>query len=526
MVIDFSKLNSVVADFLASGLSLCDDASFYESLNSVRGSSSAMLLMEHQIDAVAFLHSRAGGILADDMGLGKTCCAVVRCLVSPEKSFPCLVVTPAGLRNTWRDEILRIDKSLSVSMPNSPADIESSRLPQFVIIPFSRLKAFYKWDAISQFKILYVDEAQAFKNSRGFNRSERQEAAYQHSQGESVKGHRTSLLFEISRDIPAVFCLTGTPVLSRPRELFNLLRLIRHPLAGNFIRFSERFCGGVQTRFGWHADGCTNAVELRESLKNVVLRRLKLDVLQLPGKETILTRTPLSGEWLARYRGAWGNYVSEIRATRSKKDVRNALKAKHLVSLNLLRQICSQSKAEYISARVAASTEKFIIFTSVTETLTNISEKLKSFNVHHVCYHGALNEKKRHLAVQEFRTNPDCRVFVSNTEAGKTGLTLVEATRVVFMDMVWTPADHYQAEDRAHRIGQTKKVTCEYLIAPGTVEDVIYELLSSKKKVIDRILGGAQEDDTGEMATTIEGDFIARVISAAKTAEADQLQIF
>ena len=97
--------------------------------------------------------------------------------------------------------------------------------------------------------------------------------------------------------------------------------------------------------------------------------------------------------------------------------------------------------------------------------------------------------------MKKFRTDPSCRVFVSNIEAGKTGLTLIEATRVMFLDMAWTPADLYQCEDRAHRIGQTKPVVCEYVIVPDTVEDLVLELLSSKKVVIDRLLGTGDVDE-------------------------------
>jgi len=526
MFLDFYNMSACVRGFLASELSTCDDISFDSLVGFVRDHPVCQTLMPHQVDAVTFMLSRDGGILADDMGLGKTCCSIIRCLIQPEASLPCLIITPAGLRRTWRDEILRICPTATIEMPDSGDDLDGTRLPQFTIIPFSRLKSFYQWNALPSFKVLFVDESQAFKNNRSFTRNESREAAATHARGDSVKGHRTALMFEIAKPIPSIYCLTGTPILSRPRELFNLLKLIRHPLGNSFLRFSKQFCGGVETRFGWQADGCTNAVELRESLKNVVLRRLKVDVLNLPGKETILTRTPLAGEWIAKYRGAWHSYITNLKSTKSKADQRKAFKARHIVSLNLLRQICSQSKTDYIVDRIINSDEKMIVFTSVTETLTSISEALTAKGVDHVCYHGAMNESKRHAAVKHFRGEPACRVFLSNTEAGKTGLTLIEATRVIFMDMVWTPADHYQAEDRAHRIGQTRKVTCEYLIAPGTVEDVIYELLASKKKVIDKILGGRAEDDGGVMGATIEGDFLTKIISLAKSPEAEQLQIF
>lgn len=525
MIFDFDNGGATIRGFLTSGLTACDDTAFYGGVNLVEGHVARAGLLKHQVDSVAFLISRSGGILADDMGLGKTCSAIVSSLIGEDR-LPALIICPAGLRNTWRDEVTRVAPQLTVALPNRPDDIPDGRFPDVVVIPFSRLKNFFGWEALPGFKVLFVDEAQAFKNSRAFSRRERVGAEAAVEQGAKLTGHRTAILFEIASQIPAVFCLTGTPILSRPRELFNLLRLIRHPLGKDFRRFSIRYCDGHQGAFGWQADGCTNAIELRESLRNVILRRMKDDVLNLPGKESLLTRTPLMGDWVNRYRNTWRDYIASAKLVKSKEAMRSAWKAKHLVSINLLRQICSLSKIEYLSDRLAGSTEKVIVFTSFSESLNGVCEKLEAVGIGHVRYEGGMNEKQRHAAVTAFRTDEQCRVFVSNTEAGKTGLTLVEATRVIFMDMVWTPADHYQAEDRAHRIGQTKRVTCEYLIVPDTVEDVIFELLATKKKVIDRILGASGVDNNGELNSNIEADFLSKIKVLAKQSLAGQGELF
>jgi SNF2 family DNA or RNA helicase len=78
--------------------------------------------------------------------------------------------------------------------------------------------------------------------------------------------------------------LTGTPMTNRPRDLYNLLRCVGHPAARSFIAFAQRFCGAYRNDWGWVTDGASNLEELNGLMKEIMLRRKKDEVLDLPPK--------------------------------------------------------------------------------------------------------------------------------------------------------------------------------------------------------------------------------------------------
>ena len=90
-------------------------------------------------------------------------------------------------------------------------------------------------------------------------------------------------------------------------------------------------------------------------------------------------------------------------------------------------------------------------------------------------------------AVDRFQNDPEVRVAICNIIAGGVGITLTAATHVIFQDLDWVPANHLQAEDRAYRMGQTERVTVEYMLADGTLDVFIAELLEAKLRLINAV---------------------------------------
>jgi hypothetical protein len=90
-------------------------------------------------------------------------------------------------------------------------------------------------------------------------------------------------------------------------------------------------------------------------------------------------------------------------------------------------------------------------------------------------------------AVDRFQNDPEVRLAACNIIAGGVGITLTAASHVIFQDLDWVPANHLQAEDRAYRLGQTDRVTVEYMFAHGTLDVFIAELLEAKLRLISTI---------------------------------------
>jgi hypothetical protein len=96
----------------------------------------------------------------------------------------------------------------------------------------------------------------------------------------------------------------------------------------------------------------------------------------------------------------------------------------------------------------------------------------------------------RQPLVDRFQSEPDVRVLLANIIAGGTGLNLTAATQVVFNDLDWVPTNHWQAEDRAYRIGQTRTVNVTYFVARDTIDDFVQAVLETKAALVTAIVEG------------------------------------
>ena len=95
---------------------------------------------------------------------------------------------------------------------------------------------------------------------------------------------------------------------------------------------------------------------------------------------------------------------------------------------------------------------------------------------------------KRQAKVERFQTDPECRLFLISLKAGGQGLNLTAADYVFILDPWWNPAVEAQAVDRAHRIGQERKVFAYRLIARETVEEKILQLQDQKRNLAEAII--------------------------------------
>jgi hypothetical protein len=117
---------------------------------------------------------------------------------------------------------------------------------------------------------------------------------------------------------------------------------------------------------------------------------------------------------------------------------------------------------------------------------------------------GATPSAKRQGLVDRFQDDPEVRVMVANVIAGGVGITLTAARQVVFNDLDWVPANHWQAEDRAYRIGQTNAVNVTYFTAEGTIDEFVAHALRTKAALIEAVVKGR-----GEVPT--DGDLFAEL---------------
>jgi SWI/SNF-related matrix-associated actin-dependent regulator 1 of chromatin subfamily A len=328
------------------------------------------------------------------------------------------------------------------------------------------------------FDLCIIDEAHYLKNN------------------DSIRG-KIMVELSVKYNITKVWLLTGTPVANRPMDFFNLLKIIKSPIAQNWQHYATRYCEGRkffrtlkngQKRQIWLTDGASNLEELASKTKNIVLRRLKVDVLDMPDKVITPMHHLLDNKQKREYEYLWEEYMLAKKALgkRVKED------QKDLVELILLRQFIAKQAIPYTIEMVENAIEmgrKVIVFTSFTDELEMIANHFGKSAVKH---NGPMTNAMKQKSVDSFQNNDKIKVFVGNIKSAGVGITLTEGTVVIFNSFDWVPGNNEQAEDRAFRIGQKNDVNVYYQLFDETISSRMWNMLNDKKDVISIIMGEKQ----------------------------------
>jgi len=398
--------------------------------------------------------------------LGKTISATIAALETNAKKV--LIICPASLKINWEREIRNYtDRSIFICEGKN-----FSLEHDFVITNYDILKNFYdlknKEDSmIGKFnpELIIIDESHYIQNGTA---------------------NRTKLVNSFAKKSEYLWLLTGTPMTNRPMNYFNLLQLIESPVAQNWMAYAIRYCQGYQFKAGnrkiWNVSGASNLEELRDRTSKQVLRRLKTDVLDLP--EKIITPVYLRLK-SKLYEGLMGEYFDWYR---TKGEESKSLTIQ-FTKLMKVRQVIAEEKIEHtieLAQNIIDQEKKVIIFTNFTDTLNRIADH---FGKQAVRLDGSSSKPQRQYAVDQFQENDKIKVFVGNVKAAGVGLTLTAAESVIINDLSFVPGDLSQAEDRAYRYGQKNNVLVYYPIFENTIEGVIYDIVNSKKSVIETVMG-------------------------------------
>lgn len=427
--------------------------------------------MEHQKESIQKLVENKKYILADDMGLGKTTSTIIAALETGAKKI--LIICPATLKLNWKREIENYSDRPIYIAEGKNFSIDHD----FVIINYDIIKNFHDPKSKTKteiqkanFDLVIVDEAHYIKNAQA---------------------QRTKLINDIVKDIDRLWLLTGTPMTSRPIDYYNLLYLVDSPVAKNWMAYVIRYCSGYQFKVGprkvWNVMGSSNLEELRDRTSNTILRRLKEDVLDLPDK--IITPIYLRLKSKA-YEELMGEYYEWYRNNPNESSSLTV----QFTKLTKVRQVIANEKISQtieLAENIIEQGKKVIIFCNFTDSLNQI---VSHFGKTAVKIDGSMSKPERQNSVDQFQENEKIKVFVGNIKAAGVGITLTSAEAVIMNDLSFLPSDHSQAEDRAYRIGQKNNVLVYYPLFENTIEGVIYDILSAKKKVIATVMGDNLND--------------------------------
>ena len=425
-----------------------------------------------------------GGCLADDMGLGKTL-QTISFLQYLKEKYPGstqLVVCPTSLIFNWENEIQKFCPTLKYyTHYGLQREFNKTHFEEYDVVLTTYGVVRNDLDELNEFLWQYIilDESQAIKNPDA----------------------RVTKAVQQLRSVNRVI-LSGTPVQNNTSDLFAQFNFLNPGLLGTREFFNREFSTPID-KFG----SKEKTQQLRKLIHPFTLRRTKEQVAKdLPDKTvTVLWCTmdaeqrKLYNQYRDGYRKKLLKKIDEEGITKSGLDV--------LEGLLRLRQICdhpamvdktsneplSSVKVEELIREVTenAGNHKLLIFSQFTEMLQLIKAQFEDNNISYCYLDGSTSLPKRKQEVERFQEDESIKAFLISLKAGGVGLNLTVADYVYIVDPWWNPAAEQQAIDRAHRIGQKRKVFAYKMICKDTVEEKILQLQEKKKMLADDLI---QED--------------------------------
>ena len=460
------------------------------------------LLFPFQKEGVHFAERMDGRWLnCDDMGLGKTRQALGWLHLRPD-ALPAVIVCPASVKGHWAREAKLI-------LPGSRSLVwEKGKVGKGVdllIINYDRLAVATTCPTCRGQKRVPRDgdyvKCKACKGTGKIVDLQKDIAQFPRRTVILDESHylatplsqRTQAATLLTQGVSHVTGLTGTPMRNRTKDFFTILNLIRPDLFPSWWKFANRYCGAHHGRFGWDFSGTSNSEELHLLLtRNLMIRREKADVLKdLP--PLIRTVIPLELANPDAYRAVEQEWLKKIREAK-KTNTRKGSEA-----LEMIEQLKQETVRQKLPACVEwirdflESGQKLIVF---CEHQFVVKALVKAFPGVTALIDGGTAQAQRQKQVDEFQTNPRCRLFIG-TKAAKEGITLTAASNIATLELWWTPGDHDQADGRHHRIGQkADSVTAWYLLAEGTIEETIATMLDEKRANISQVVLGKPADSS------------------------------
>jgi hypothetical protein len=467
-------------------------------------------LMRHQ---ARFIESARGGhrsyLLADEPGLGKTAQALLAANVTG--SYPLLVVVPNVVKVNWAREVEKwTPQRVSTVVHGDGADIDA--FADVVIVNYEVLDRHVAWLSRRGFKGMVVDEAHFIKNK------------------DSQRSKNVQLLSKSIRAVTPkalMMALTGTPLINQIEDFRMIWQFLgwiddKKPLAELMTRLED-------TELDPGDQGFFRAA--RDAVVDMgIVRRKKVDVAaDIPARRVADIPVELDGESGRSIREAEAALVARlveryhrVLATRPDSDPADLVRLVAAAELEETRQAGGDGSGDNVftmvrkigqakatpaadyTVNLARNVGKVVFFAKHIDVMDTAEKHFAAAGLKTVSLRGDQTSKARQAAIDAFTNDPDVAVAVCSLTAAGVGVNLQAASNVVLAELSWTNAEQTQAIDRVHRIGQELPVTAWRIIAAGTLDGRIAQLIDAKAGLAARALDGEVALEVAEGSVQLE----------------------
>jgi SNF2 family DNA or RNA helicase len=467
----------------------------------------------YQLEAVEAIKNLEYSAIFHEQGLGKTKIGVDLALLWLKQAVvdSVLIVTKKGLLQNWRDEVaahshlkprlLTQDKRGNFHAFNSPVRIY---LTHYEVLQSEqkRFSLFLKTRKVA----VFLDEAQKIKNP---------------------ESNVAKTLFALSSGFKRRVIMTGTPIANRPHDIWSQIYFLDRgkSLGTDFKGFRESLdlsndLGQDRKKQASFEDTLSGVFRKIQSFS--VRETKKSAGIKLPGKEISNVSVDLEARQTEIYERFRNDFAAIV-----VRDGCPVLDDAEEVLKRLLRlvQVASNPRLvdeayhgvpakypvlESILGEIASAGEKAIVWSSFTDNVDWLTKELQPFGA--VRVHGKMNIEDRNRSIQNFKKKPEHKILVATPAAAKEGLTLTVANHAVFFDRSFSLDDYLQAQDRIHRISQTKTSYITNLVARDTVDEWVDVLLSAKQLAAALGQGDISKQDYQSKASYNFGEMVREIL--------------
>ena len=428
-------------------------------------------------------------------GSGKTLVGLI--WASGAVKLPKVVITKAAARGTWREEVRKYTRFRPV--------ILSGRAPERInhdprAIYITAWETLISWrEALIRLgpHSLVMDEIHWAKNPKRTRAILQPSGQYRYDPLDNT----ASAISQIASKCVRRLGLTATPIPNRTKDLWAQLDLVEPWQWGTFHQFGERYCDGHKDLYGWKYDGLSNEDEL---LARLGWSRFKTD------QKAIAKNLPPK-----RRNVVYLERDEQNRPSAFKRDLQRASKSGDRANVfEVLLQEAASRKRKYVKDRVTEAVvcgQKVVIFTGRRSDCDKLGAEIRKIvNVPVFVAHGGSTDARDKIR-HEYMDETGAAVLVGTGAAWGESVNLQDTDQAFFVMLPWTPKSVRQWEGRFTRLGQKRPVIVNYVIATGTVDEHVAEILVDKLPAVGAIAEDETAKEVDEAFSGTQSDLLDRI---------------